>query len=261
MIRIERRHGRPLRIGHRGAPALAPENTLRSFRAAVEAGVDLVELDVLALDGGELVIAHSHDLHEVSHGAARGTLHGKTLGELRETCPELPTLDEALAFFVEEAQEVGVHADLKSPRAALVLGDALAHFGLEGRALVSSEHFRALRKLTRSRPGLATALSLPRDLGISEDGPLAPLVRGGLAGIRLVLPVLVAPLLRSARTTALSLHHSVLTFAAVRRAHERGAAVIAWTVDGVADLARVEEVGVDAVVTNDPRIFVSTLQG
>ena len=49
VIRLERRDGRPLRIGHRGAAALAPENTLRSFRAAVEAGVDLIEFDVIAL--------------------------------------------------------------------------------------------------------------------------------------------------------------------------------------------------------------------
>ena len=59
LISLERRDGRPLRIGHRGAPALAPENTLRSFRAAVEVGVDLVEFDVIALDDGELVVAHS----------------------------------------------------------------------------------------------------------------------------------------------------------------------------------------------------------
>ncbi|WP_410962308.1 glycerophosphodiester phosphodiesterase family protein, partial [Salmonella sp. SAL4355] len=59
MIDLGRRDGRPLRVGHRGAPALAPENTLRSFRAAVEHGVDLIELDVLDLVGGPLVVAHS----------------------------------------------------------------------------------------------------------------------------------------------------------------------------------------------------------
>ena len=50
MIELARREGRLIRIGHRGAAALAPENTLRSFRAAVEAGVDLIEFDVLDLE-------------------------------------------------------------------------------------------------------------------------------------------------------------------------------------------------------------------
>ena len=59
VISLERRDGRPLRIAHRGASALAPENTLGAFRAALEVGVDLVEFDVVALESGELVVAHS----------------------------------------------------------------------------------------------------------------------------------------------------------------------------------------------------------
>lgn len=260
MIPLERRHGRPLRIGHRGAPALAPENTIRSFRAAVEAGVDFVELDVLALDGGELVVAHSNDLHEVSHGAARGTLHGKTLDELRADCPELPTLDEALAFFADEATDVGVHADLKSPAAALALDAALTRLGLAERAVVSSTHFGVLRQLAGAGSHARTALTFPRSVGISEDGRLSPVVRVGLAGLRTAVPAIVGPLLRGARTSVLSLHRSVVSAAAVRAAHRRGAAVIAWTVDDPDELARVEAAGVDAVVTNDPAIFASKLQ-
>ena len=94
MISIERREGRPLRIGHRGAATLAPENTLNSFRAALEVGVDLVEFDVLARPGGELVVSHSYE----------------------EMVPETPTLDDALRFFAEEAPDTGVHLDLKLTR-------------------------------------------------------------------------------------------------------------------------------------------------
>ena len=83
MISLERRDGQPLVIGHRGAAALAPENTLASFRAARAVGVDLIEFDVLSLRDGELVIAHSDDLHEVSHGAAPGTIGSLVLADLR----------------------------------------------------------------------------------------------------------------------------------------------------------------------------------
>ena len=82
MISLERRDGRPLRIRPQGASALAPENTLAAFRAALEVGVDLVEFDVVALDRGELVVA---------------TLAG---GDR----PGTPTLDEALRFFADEAR-------------------------------------------------------------------------------------------------------------------------------------------------------------
>ena len=109
-----RREGLPyLRIGHRGAATLAPENTLDSFRAAIAVGVDLIEFDVLDLKGGPLVLAHSDHLDEVSHGAASGRVRSKSLEELREVAPNLPTFDEALAFFVDEAPEIGLHVDLK----------------------------------------------------------------------------------------------------------------------------------------------------
>ena len=48
-----------IRVGHRGAAALAPENTLRSFEAALALGVDAIEFDVLALADGPLVLGHS----------------------------------------------------------------------------------------------------------------------------------------------------------------------------------------------------------
>ena len=260
MIRLERRDGRPLWIGHRGAPALAPENTLASFRAAVDAGVDLIEFDVLELDGGEVVVAHSRDLYEVSHGALRGTLAAMTLEELREACPDLPTLDEALAFFVDEAPEVGAQVDLKSPAAAPAIANSLRQFGLLDRSFVSAVHPRALRRLAALEPRLRLGITFPRDvlrLGRRPDGPVAG---GGLRTLRTVTPRLVGPLLARSRATALVLHHRVLGEAAVRAAHARGAAVVTWTVDDPLELDRVDQAGVDAVVTNDPSIFVSTLE-
>lgn len=261
MTVIARRDGRPLRIGHRGAAALAPENTLAAFRAAREAGVDAVELDLLLLDDGEIVAAHSNDLHEVSHGAARGTVRDKSLAELRSVSPDLPTLDDALAWFVVEAPELVVHADVKSASAVVRVGQELARRGLGERAFVTSTNVLRLRALSRRVPGVPGALTFPRAvLGVSDDGRLAPVARLALALTRIALPSVVWLLLRLSRTSALSLHHSVVTARAVERAHARGAAVIAWTVDDRDELRRVDAAGVDAVVTNDPAIFASTLR-
>ena len=260
MISLERRDGRPLVIGHKGAAALAPENTLAGFRAAVAAGVDLVEFDVLAIAGGEVVIAHSENLHELTHGARTGTVGTMTLADLRLLCPQLPTLDEALRFFAEEAQRVGVHVDLKSPSALPEVARALARLGLVERSLVSSFHLGALRDLARLEPGVRVGASFPRDrLGIDGRRGLDHVVNGGLRALRPITPTLVNPLLARARATVLVLHHGLVSAAAVRQAHARGAAVVAWTVDEPDDLDRVENAGVDAVVTNNPSIFVSTL--
>ena len=261
MISLERRNGLPLRIGHRGAAALAPENTLQSFRAALAAGVDLIEFDLLQLRDGNVVVAHSNDLHEVSHGVASGTVRNWTLEKLREVCPELPTLDEALAFFADEARDVGVHVDLKSASAVAELAVALRRFGLVERSFVSSFHVGALRRLVITEPRVRVGASFPRDvLGAHGRTGLSPVVHLSLWALRMVTPLLAPILIGRARGSALVLHHSLVSPATVRRAHSRGAAVVAWTVDDPQDLARVDDAGVDAVVSNDPRIFASTLE-
>jgi len=261
VITLDRREGKPLRIGHRGAAALAPENTLGSFRAAVSAGVHLVEFDVISLRGGELVVAHSADLHEVSHGLARGNVRALTLSQLRAVCPELPTLDEALAFFVDEAPETGVHVDLKAASGAVGVAVALRRHGLLERSFLSSFHVSALRRFRELEPQVRLGISFPRDrLGVAGRRGFGSFVRGSLHALRAATPPLVGVLLARSRTSTLVLHHELVSTAAVARAHARGASVVAWTVDTREDLARVDEAGVDAVVTNDPSIFVSTLQ-
>ncbi|MCS7007557.1 MAG: glycerophosphodiester phosphodiesterase [Thermoleophilia bacterium] len=257
------RDGSPLRIGHRGAAALAPENTIRSFRAARAAGVDAVELDLLRLDDGSIVVAHSNDLREVSHGTARGSVVDKDLEALRRLCPELPTLEDALVWFVDEAPELVLHADVKSPRAVAEVAAALERRGLAARAYVTSTNALRLRALARRRPDVRCALTFPRSLlGLSDGGDsvVAPLARAGLVALRAALPLLVPMLLGLSRASGLSLHHSLVSARAVERAHARGAAVIAWTVDDPETLERVLADGVDGVVTNDPRIFGSTLR-
>ena len=256
MISLERRDGRPLRIGHRGAAVLAPENTLRSFRAAVEAGVDLIEFDVLDLHDGELVIAHSNDLREVSHGAAAGSVRDRSLESLREICPDMPTLEDALAFFVDEAEHVGLHLDLKTGGREADIVAALRRFDLVERSFVSSFRFRTVRALARIDSGARVGITVPRGVfGITESGRGALFARIGLSTLRRVAPFAAPAALAAARVSALVLHHSLVGETVVRRAHARGAAVVAWTVDDPQDLARVDEAGVDAVVTNNPRIF------
>lgn len=260
MIDLSRRDGRVLRVGHRGAAALARENTLAGFRTAVDAGVDLVELDVVDLPGGPLLVAHSHSLHEVSHGAATGTIRGLTLDDVRRVAPEVLTLHDALAFFAEEAPGVGVHLDLKLRSGLDTVVAAVAHHGLEERTVVSGIHVDVLRAVRRHSATIRIGYTYPRDrLGVASRRATAPIAAAGVVTIRALLPRRVQALLRRADATALMLEHRFVTPDVVARAHAVGAAVLAWTVDTVADLRRVEEAGVDGVITNDPGIFVATL--
>jgi glycerophosphoryl diester phosphodiesterase len=257
---LERRAGVPLIIGHKGAAALEPENTLRSLARAVELGVDLIEFDVIDLADGTLVLAHSDDLLEVSHGAAAGRVRSRTLESLRSVAPELPTFEEALDFFVARAPEVGLHVDLKWVGFEGAAVDALRRRGLVDRTLVSSPVVESLHRVAEIEPSLSVGLTYPFDRrGVSRRPVLVPLVVGALAALRRTLPGRIGTLLANARATVAVLHYRVVSPAAVARAHAIGAPVVTWTVDDPRTLRRVARAGVDAIVTNDPGTARATL--
>jgi glycerophosphoryl diester phosphodiesterase len=259
-MRLLRGDGPLLRIGHRGAKALAPENTLRSFRAAIEVGVDLVEFDALALVDGTLVVSHSDDLAELTHGATRGRVGSQSLEDLRRLAPELPTLDEALAFFAAEAPETGLHLDLKSPGSETALLHALRAYDVLPRTLVTSPVLEPLRVLRRLEPELTLGVGYPHDrFGLSRRRALAPVTLAAALFLRATLPFRIAGLLESTGAVVASLHSVVCTRAAVTRAHAAGAAVIAWTVNDPRTLRSLVQAGVDGIVTDDPRLFADTL--
>ena len=225
------RRGRVLRIGHRGAPALAPENTLESIAAAIEHGVDLVEIDVV-VDGRLLRLAHS--------GA-----------QLTETSPSLGDALELVA-----ASETGVILDLKDTGGETGAVEGLRVHGLLERAVVCSFHAQSLRAVKQLEPGLTTGLAYPFDrAGIAERREFQPLIRMGLAGMRRVLPARIARMLARARADVASLHWGLVSPRLVESCHRRGAAVLAWTVEDERALAEVLAAGVDGVIANDLRLL------
>ncbi len=253
---IRRADGGVLRIGHKGAAARAPENTLESFEVALAAGVDAIEFDVLDLHDGTLVLAHSDDLLEVSHGAAAGAVRQQTLAALRRVAPALPTLDEALAFFAERAPGLGLHIDLKGHGYERGVVDAVRAHGLVERSFVSTVHAQSLWTIGELEPALGRGLTYPFDRrGASGRRVLAPVVLAALVGLRRTLPLRIAQLLQRADAGIAVLHHFVVSRATVNRCHAVGAPVVAWTVDSRSDLKRMLRAGVDAVVTNDPDLF------
>jgi len=260
-MRLLRGDGPLIRVGHRGAAALAPENTLRAFETALQHDVDAIEFDVLDLVDGPLIVAHSNDLGEVSHGAVSGTVRDHSLAELRELAPELPTLDEALEFLAARPG-VALHVDLKLDQRLDEVVDALRRHAVLDRSVVSSFHLDSLRAVAAAAPGLPIGLTYPEDrYGVSKRRAFQPAIKLGTAALRRAIVGRVPRLVASAGASALMLHHGVVSRAAVARAHGIGAAVWAWTVDSPAEVERVVAAGVDGVITNDPGVFsaVATL--
>ena len=231
MIDLGRRDGRLLRIGHRGAGALAPENSLEAIAVAVELGCDLVEFDVHAV-GNELFVVH----------------------DLPRTVRQLPSLDDVLEFL--RGTGAGVHLDLKARGAEPAVAAALRQHGLVDRTVVSSFRAATLRALNAVEPALRLGKTYPQDrTGLTKRPIFHPPARMVVKALKRALPHRIGPLLRSARATAAVLYWEVLTPAVVARCHALGAPVLAWTVDDPELVPWLDGLGVDGVVTNDPRIF------
>jgi glycerophosphoryl diester phosphodiesterase len=189
-------------------------------------GVDIVELDVIA---GPLV-AHSR---AESDGA--------------------PALEDELERLAERG--LAVQLDVKEPGLAEAVTAAVARHGLEDRSFVSTPSSSILREFSTTAPALPRSFSYPADrFRLSGHAAAAPFVHAALAAGRLTLPAQLPRLLRSVGASAATLDHRVVSRRAVEVCHRLGVAVIVWTVNEPALATSLVESGIDAIITDDPRI-------
>jgi glycerophosphoryl diester phosphodiesterase len=223
------------RVGHKGADHVAHGNTPESFQAALDAGVDTIEFDVLRLRDGRLVLAHDY-----RDGAEREPL----------------SLEEGLDHFRGEAYaDVELIVDLKLPGYEREVVDGLLARGLADRSLVSSTYLESLETIARREPGLRRGWSFPRARRDYTRSLLALPAYGVLRWWRARLPVWAARAIREGTCHALMAHWRLVgprLVSAVRRA---GGHLYVWTVDDAQRIAALEALGVDGVITNDPRLF------
>lgn len=234
---------RPLVLGHRGASADAPENTLAAFRLACEQGADGVELDVWRCGTGEVVVHHDADTSRTAGAALR--VSRASLGELRRLevgswkaerfrGERIPLLAEVL----EELPRAALNVELKSsgmPDLGLAreVARVLRSAGAEERCIVSSFDYVVLAAFRAHAP------SVPAGALFAADQHWR--VRE-IAATRLLRPRAVHP-----ETT-------LATADRVRRWRERGLAVNVWTVDAPDEVSRLCALGVAAVITNRPQL-------
>jgi glycerophosphoryl diester phosphodiesterase len=224
------------RVGHKGAHAVVPGNTLESFATALETGVDMIEFDVLRLDDGRLVLAHDFEV-----AAERPPL----------------TFDAGLEHLAGAPYAgIELNVDLKLPGYERAVVDALRARGLLARVLVSTAWPQSLEELGRLAPGIRRGWSVPRvRRDYTKQRTTALPAYAMLAYGRAVLPRRAERRLAAGGCEAIMAYHRLVTPALVAAVGRGGGQLYAWTVDEAEHIRRLAALGVDGVITNDPRLF------
>jgi glycerophosphoryl diester phosphodiesterase len=148
-----------LTIGHRGVMGVEPENTLRSFVAAEQAGLDVIELDLHLSSDGSLVVMHDAEVDRTTDGT--GPIAEQSLAQLRALDAgrgeRIPVFEEVL-----DAVRLPLQAEIKDVAAARALAGVMLERELTGRVEVSSFHDAAITEIARLVPGVRTALIASR---------------------------------------------------------------------------------------------------
>ena len=225
------------RVGHKGADLIVPGNTLESFEAALTAGVDMIEFDVLIEQHGQRLLL----AHDWIDAAGRVPV----------------TLEQGLDHLASDAYRgVELDVDLKLPGYELRVVEALRERELIPRALVSSQYRESLGLLRREEPRLRLGWSVPK---LRRDPfrhrAMLPAAAAAVRAARAVLPARAAAAIRSGLCDAVMAHWRLVTPRLVRAVSSAGGELYVWTVDELPQIRRFEALGVTGVITNDPRLF------
>ncbi len=204
-----------------------PENTLRSFVRAEQAGMDAIELDLHLSKDGALVVMHDADVDRTTDGS--GPIAERTLAELRELDAgqgeRIPVFEEVL-----DAVKSPLQAEIKDEAAARALAEVMHRRDLVGRVEVSSFHDEAVAEISRLVPGVRTVL-----IASHWESDIVDRAKAVGAG-------------------ALALNIRRLTLETVERAHGAGLRVIGWVVNTQDHLRLVRALQLDGATTDFPEI-------
>ena len=221
---------RPLIIAHRGFSGRYPENTLASVRAALELGVDWVEIDVQETRDGELIVFHDYRLNRIC--GARGRVRDRTLAEIRRLNPQVPTLRQVLQMCRGRGRVLIEIKRADLLKVAAVIGGTR----MKNEVMVFSLSVRRMKEISAVNPRIRRCGLAARRLSLV----LARLRSVGIEGIGLS-----RRLVRSQRV--------------VRRVHRRGWKLFVWTVNRKAEMKKLADWGVDGLITDHPDVAKSCL--
>jgi glycerophosphoryl diester phosphodiesterase len=241
-------HGPMLRVGHKGADLIVPGNTRASFDAALAAGVDMIEFDVLRerrnpnrtgrrAKQGELLLAHDFQ-HEAQLTLAEGLDH----------------------LSLDAFSQIGFNVDLKMPGYEAQVVEMLRERELEARVLISSTYRLSLAAIRREAPDIRVGWSVPNlTVDPFREALTLPAAFAGMLAARAVLPSRAASAIRSGACHALMAHWRLVTPRLVRAINRAGGELYVWTVDDLTRIRWLDALGVTGVISNDPRLFATAV--
>ncbi len=219
-----------LKVGHRGARAYEPENTLRSFKKALQFGVDAVELDVRRTKDDEIVVIHDAKVDRTTNG--KGLVSELTLKEIKQLATDkgekVPTLEEVLDFLDTKAR---ILIELKETGFEKKLLDLVRERKLEKNVIIVSFLEEALTNVRKLNDEVETGLIYVRHKNPTK------------AALELKVNYLL-PLYRFTHTST------------VQKAHDNGLKVIVWTINRREKVSEYVKKGVDGIATDNPKLFL-----
>lgn len=221
-----------LRIAHRGASGYEPENTLISFRKALELGADGAEFDVHLSKDGKVVVIHDSLVNRTTNG--KGFVSRKTLQELQEldagNGEKIPTLQEVLDLIKKKMQ---VHIELKGKNTASPVAAIIEEY-VKRKKWEYSDFF----------------VSSFNHAELSAFKKLLPQVKIGalIIGIKIQLDTYKKKL----DAYSVNMLYKFARKSVIEEAHEKGLKVFVYTVNNVREMKRMKELGVDGIFTNYP---------
>jgi len=243
----------PLIIGHRGAAAVAPENTMAAFREAIAAGCDGIEFDVHLTRDGIPIIIHDNSLRRTAGLPAR--VADLTWAEIKQidvgswftrggksfTNETVPSLEELLTLFEENDLLIVLEMKCESRSEHLPLAQACCRlvnaYSLKQRVIVECFDLAALPIVKSIDPEIKTAALFEPAFSLSDQRIVDETISAGAS--------VLAPHRRLARQSL------------VEKAKLAGLQVVVWTVDDPSWIAHARSIGVDALITNDPAAMLA----
>lgn len=238
-------------IGHRGASAYEPENTMLAFRKAIAMGADWIECDVHLTQDDQWVVIHDKKVDRTTNGKGRvRNLKLEELKKLKTTKGEqIPSLAEVLDWIqfrpkLVIAIEVKIYPKSK-PELIQNLINLISERNLSNRTIIISFNPGFLKHLRKLSSEIYTGILIPRSFHYRSRKSL---IQNALRlNVNSLWP---------------SYHLLNLTF--VKEAHQENLAVFTWTINHSKEMFRAIEMGVDGIETDMPNVlreFVSCPEG